>query len=264
MNYREELKKHKRIVIKVGTSTISYPNGKINFKRIEQLAWVLADLRNQDKEVVLVSSGAVGVGCATLGLKERPTEIRMKQATSAIGQASLIQIYKNFFNEYSQTVAQVLLTKEDVQEGERKQIIMNSFDTLLGLGTIPIVNNNDAVAIVEFEFTDNDTLSAVVANLVNADLLILLTDIDGLYDSNPRDNAEAKKISVVEEVTSEIEKMAEGKGSEFSTGGMATKIVAAKMCRESKTDMVIADGSDLKVIHKIIDGEDIGTLFLGK
>lgn len=264
MDYRKRLKDHKRIIIKIGTSTVAYPNGRINLKRMEQLAWVLADLKNQGKEIVLVSSGAMGVGAAALGLKERPKEIRLKQATAAVGQASLIHIYKNFFNEYNQVVAQVLLTKEDVNEEGRKQVIINSFETLIGMDIVPIVNNNDAVTTFEFEFSDNDSLSAVLANIIGADLLIILSDIDSLYDSNPKEHPDAKRVSVVEVVTEEIEKMAEGKGSEFSVGGMATKIDAAKICRDSKTDMVVTNGSDPKVIYKILDGEDIGTLFLGK
>ncbi|MGL4790215.1 MAG: glutamate 5-kinase, partial [Anaerotignaceae bacterium] len=198
MNYRENLKNRERIVIKIGTSTVTYPNGRINLRRLEQLAWVLADLKNQGKDIVLVSSGAMGVGSAVLGFDERPTEVRYKQAAASVGQASLIQIYKNFFSEYNQNVAQVLLTKEDVKDEERRGVISRTFETLLGMNIIPIVNNNDAVATVEFEFSDNDTLSAVVADVINADLLILLTDIDALYNSNPRENEEAKRISVVE------------------------------------------------------------------
>lgn len=264
MNYRERLKNHKRIVIKIGTSTVTYPNGRINLKRLEQLAWVLADLKNQGKDIVLVSSGAMGVGSAALGFSTRPTEIQYKQAAASVGQASLIQIYKNFFSEYNQNVAQILLTKEDVKEGGRKEIVARTFETLLGMDIIPIVNNNDAVTTYEIEFSDNDSLSAVVADIVNADLLILLTDIDALYNCNPRNNPDAKRISIVENVTPEIEAMAGDKGSAFSVGGMATKICAAKMCKETETDMVIAMGEDPKLLHKIMDGEDIGTLFVGK
>lgn len=264
MNYRENLKNRERIVIKIGTSTVTYPNGRINLRRLEQLAWVLADLKNQGKDIVLVSSGAMGVGSAVLGFDERPTEVRYKQAAASVGQASLIQIYKNFFSEYNQNVAQVLLTKEDVKDEERRGVISRTFETLLGMNIIPIVNNNDAVATVEFEFSDNDTLSAVVADVINADLLILLTDIDALYNSNPRENEEAKRISVVEKVTPEIEAMAGDKGSKFSTGGMATKLLAAKYCEEINADMVIAQGEDPKLLHKIIEGEDIGTMFVGK
>jgi len=263
-DYRKRLKDYKKIVVKVGTSTVAYPNGRINLKRLEQLAWVLADLKNQGKDVTLVSSGAMGVGATALGLKERPKEIRLKQAAAAVGQASLIQIYKNFFNEYNQRVAQVLLTKEDVKEGERRKVVANTFETILGMDIIPIVNNNDAVTTYEFEFSDNDSLSAVVAGIVEAELLIILTDIDALYDSNPRQNPDAKRISVVKEVTKEVEDMAGDKGSEFSVGGMETKISAAKTCKGSKTDMVVADGSDPKILHRIIDGEDIGTLFVSR
>lgn len=262
-DYRSNIKNHKKIVIKVGTSTVTYPNGAINLRRLEQLAWVLSDLKNSGKDIVLVSSGAVGVGSGILGFKERPTDTQCKQAAASVGQASLIQIYKNFFNEYSQNVAQILLNKDDVKEGGRKEVITRTFETILNMGVIPIVNNNDAVTTDEIEFSDNDGLSAVVANIVDADLLILLTDIDALYDSNPRANPNAKRVSVVEDITDEIEAMADDKGSEFSVGGMATKISAAKLCKESKTDMIIADGSDPRVLHKIIEGEDVGTLFLG-
>ena len=264
MDYRQKLKDHKRIVIKIGTSTVTYPNGRINLKRMEQLAWVLADLNNQGKDVVLVSSGAMGVGSADLGLTERPTEIRLKQAAASVGQASLIQIYKNFFNEYNQKVAQILLTKEDIKNEERRTTASTTFETLFRMQVVPIVNNNDAVATVNFEFSDNDTLSAVVANLIGADLLVLLTDIDALYDANPRKNPGAKRISVVEEVTDNILSMAGEKGSIFSVGGMETKLLASKRCRESRTDMVIALGEDPRILNKIIEGEDIGTLFINK
>ena len=264
MNIRETLKHHKRIVVKIGTSTVTYPNGRINLRRLEQLAWVLADLKNQGKEVVLVSSGAMGVGSAALGFDKRPTEIRFKQAAASVGQASLIQIYKNFFNEYNQKVAQILLTKEDIKNDERKNTASRTFETLLSMGVMPIVNNNDAVATVQFEFSDNDSLSAVVANLIHADLLVLLTDIDALYDSNPRKNADAKRISVVEEVTDDIMAMAGENGSAFSVGGMETKLIAAKMCKKTGTDMVIALGENPKILHDIMDGADVGTLFIGR
>ncbi|MCI8342187.1 MAG: glutamate 5-kinase [Firmicutes bacterium] len=264
MDYRQILKNHKRIVIKIGTSTVTYPNGRINLRRLEQLAWVLGDLKNRGKDIVLVSSGAMGVGCATLGLDARPTEIRLKQAASSVGQASLIQIYKNFFSEFNQKVAQILLTKELVNNDERKNTAARTFETLFEMNVVPIVNNNDAVATVEFEFSDNDTLSAVVANLIGADLLVLLTDIDALYDADPKVCAEAKRISVVEEVTENILAMAGEKGSAFSVGGMETKLQAAVQCRASKTDMVIALGEDPRILHRIIDGEDVGTLFINK
>lgn len=264
MNQREILKDCKRIVIKVGTSTITYPNGRLNLKRIEKLSWILSDIRNQGKEVILVSSGAIGVGSTRLEFKERPTEVRKKQAAAAVGQAVLMQIYQNFFNVYTQTVAQILLTKDDIKEGERKTNTINTFETLLELGVIPIVNENDTISTFEIEFSDNDRLSAHVATLINADLLILLTDIDGLYDSDPKLNSDAKRIDVVNGVTSDIEKMAGTKGSTFSVGGMATKIAAGKMCEQSGVNMVVALGEDPAIIEDILNGEDIGTLFLAK
>ncbi|HIW49130.1 MAG TPA: glutamate 5-kinase [Firmicutes bacterium] len=264
MNVRERLKDHKRIVVKIGTATVTYPNGRINLRRLEQLAWVLADLKNQGKEVVLVSSGAMGVGSAALGFAHRPTEIRFKQAAASVGQASLIQIYKNFFNEYNQKVAQILLTKEDIKNDTRKATASRTFETLLHLGVLPIVNNNDAVATVEFEFSDNDTLSAVVAALIRADLLVLLTDIDALYDCDPKKNPDAHRLSIVEEVTPEIMAMAGEKGSAFSVGGMETKLAAAKLCKSIGADMVIASGENPKILHRIIEGEDVGTVFIGR
>lgn len=261
MNIREKLKESKRIVIKVGTSTITYPNGRLNLKRIERLAWVLSDLRNQDKEVVLVSSGSIAIGSLRLAFAERPKETRKKQAAAAVGQAILMQIYQNFFNEYNQMVAQILLTKDVVGSDNRRSNTQNTFETLLEMGVIPIVNANDTVSTEEIEFSDNDRLSALVARLIQADLLMLLTDIDALYDSDPKSNPLAKRISYVECVTEEIEKMAGKKGSEFSVGGMETKLQAAKMCQESGVSMVIALGEDPAVIHHILDGEDLGTYF---
>lgn len=264
MDLRQQLKNHKRIIIKVGTSTLTYSNGRLNLKRIERLSWVLSDLRNQGKEVVLVSSGAIGVGSVRLSFSERPTQTRKKQAAAAVGQAVLMQIYQNFFNEYNQKVAQILLTKDDVTGGKRKNNTINTFETLLELGVIPIVNANDTISTYEIEFSDNDKLSALVAALLHADLLILLTDIDALYDSDPKMNVTAKRIALVEEVTEDVEKMAGKKGSTFSVGGMETKIQAAKMCQEAHIDMVIAQGENPSVIHSIIEGEDIGTYFRGK
>lgn len=261
MSLREQIKNHKRIVVKVGTSTITYPNGRLNLKIIERLSWILTDIRNQGKDVVLVSSGAIGVGSVRLEFTERPTETRKKQAAAAVGQAVLMQIYQNFFNEYNQKVAQILLTKDDVKEGERKENTINTFETLLEFGVIPIVNANDTTSTFEIEFSDNDRLSAYVATIIDADLLIILTDIDALYDSDPRINPDAKRISNVGKITDKIQKMAGNKGSKFSVGGMATKISAAKMCEKSSVDMVVADGSDPIILHRIIDGEDVGTLF---
>lgn len=259
---REKLKDYNRIVVKVGTSTITYPGGKLNLKRIEELAWVLTDLRNRGKEVILVTSGAIGVGAVRMNMKQRPTIVKEKQAAAAVGQAMLMQIYHNFFDRYNQTVAQILLTKEELSSDSRYENTKNTLETLLEMGIVPIVNANDTISTYEIEISDNDRLSAMVAEIVQADLLILLTDIDALYDKDPRTYPEAKRVSHVAAVTDEIKAMAgEKKGSEFSVGGMKTKLQAAEICLHAGVQMAIAMGDDPKVIHKIMDGEDVGTLF---
>lgn len=258
---RQTLKNCKRIVIKVGTATITYPNGRLNLKRIEELAWVLTDLRNRGMDVALVTSGAIGVGAVRMSMPSRPTVTREKQAAAAVGQAMLMQIYHNFFDRYNQTVAQILLTKEEMGTEERYTNTHNTFETLFEMGIIPIVNANDTISTYEIEFSDNDRLSAMVAEVTGADLLVLLTDIDALYDKNPREHADAKRISYVEKVTPEIEQMASVKGSAFSVGGMQTKLEAAKICKKAGTAMAIAHGEDPTVIHRILAGEDVGTCF---
>lgn len=258
---RNELKHSKRVVVKVGTSTITYANGLLNLKRVEELAWVLTDLRNSGKDVVLVTSGAIGVGSVRMGMKTRPTITREKQAAAAVGQAVIMQIYQNFFGKYNQTVAQVLLTKGEVDSAEKYNNTKNTMDTLLELGVIPIVNANDTISTYEIEFSDNDRLSALVGEIIGADLLILMTDIDGLYDKNPRTHEDAKRISCVEWVTEEVEDMAGEEGSAFSVGGMKTKVEAAKICQQAKIPMAIVLGEDPTVIHKLLDGEDVGTVF---
>lgn len=259
---RETLKQSKRIVVKVGTSTLTYENGRLNLKCIERMAWVLSDLVNQGKEVVLVTSGAIGVGAARLAFSERPKEMKKKQAAAAVGQAVLIQIYQNFFKEYNQAIAQILLTKEEIEE--RRNNTLNTLHTLLELGIVPIINANDTISTYEIEFSDNDNLSAMVAEIIEADLLILLTDIDGLYDKDPRTYSDAKRISYISEVTEQIHKMAGQKGSKFSVGGMATKVQAAEICQKAGVNMVVAAGKEPTIIYKIIDGEDVGTFFEGK
>lgn len=258
---RDTLCRCRRIIVKVGTATITYPNGRLNLKRIEELAWVLTDLRNRGMDVALVTSGAIGVGAIRMSLAERPTEMRKKQAAAAVGQAMLMQIYHNFFDRYNQTVAQILLTKEEMGTEERYQNTHNTFETLFEMGIIPIVNANDTISTYEIEISDNDRLSAMVAEVTKADLLVLLTDIDALYDKNPREHADAKRISYVERVTEEVEKMASGKGSAFSVGGMQTKLEAAKICEKAGVAMAIAHGQDPTVIHRILAGEDVGTCF---
>ena len=259
---REALKDCNRIVVKVGTSTITYPSGRLNLKRIEELAWVLTDLRNRGKEVILVTSGAIGVGAVRMNMKERPTVTKEKQAAAAVGQAMLMQIYQNFFNRYNQTVAQVLLTKEELSSESRYENTHNTLMTLLEMGIVPIINANDTISTYEIEISDNDRLSAMVAEIVKADLLILLTDIDALYDKDPRHAPDAVRVSHVKDISDEIKVMAgEKKGSAFSVGGMKTKIQAAEISLSAGVRMVIALGEDPKVIHRILDGEDIGTLF---
>lgn len=266
-NVREGIKNSKRIVVKVGTSTLTYENGKINLSRIDKLARVLSDLMNQDKEVVLVTSGAIGVGVGKLKLKEKPKTVREKQAVAAVGQCELMHIYSKFFSEYGHIVGQILLTRDVVDDDHRRQNVINTFETLLEKGIVPIVNENDSVAIDEIEygenriFGDNDTLSAIVAKLICADLLIILSDIDGFYDCDPRKNSCSHLISVVTEITPEIEKCAGGVGSKRGTGGMVTKLSAAKIATSSGIPMVLANGSNPDIILDILDGKEKGTVF---
>lgn len=254
----------KRVVVKIGTSSLTHTTGKINLRRIDYLAQCLSDLKNRGMDIVLVSSGAIGVGAGKLGLAERPQSTREKQAVAAIGQCELMFLYDKFFGEYGQTVAQVLLTKDVVEKKNRNENVINTFEQLFSYGAIPIVNENDTVSVEEIEFGDNDTLSAEVANLVGADLLILMTDIDGLYDSDPRKNPHAKRIEIVREITPEIKTLAGGVGSRFGTGGMATKVLAAELATEHGCDMMVVDGSDPRILYRIFEGESVGTLFLKK
>ena len=263
---RKALKDSKRIVVKVGTSTLTYENGSVNLMRIEKLSRVISDICNMGKEVVLVSSGAIGVGVGKLRLEKKPETIREKQAVAAVGQCALMHIYNKFFGEYSHVVAQVLLTR-DVLENERmKNNVCNTFDTLLEKGIIPIVNENDAISIDEIQnilnFGDNDNLSAIVSTLVNADTLIILSDIDGFYDSDPRTNEEMLKE--VYEITPEIEECAGGAGSNRGTGGMVTKLSAAKVATSNGIDMILANGENPEILIDILNGEDIGTMFVAK
>ena len=268
MGFRSRLKEAKRIVVKVGTSTLTYDNGNINLRRIEKLTRVLSDIVNSGKEVTLVSSGAIGVGVSKLNLKEKPKDIREKQALSAVGQCELMHIYSKFFGEYSHTVGQVLLTRDVIEDERIKNNVCNTFEILLDKKIIPIVNENDTISIDEIEnianFGDNDNLSAIVSQLINADLLIILSDIDGFYDSDPRNNKDAKLLDEIETITEELEACAGGAGSNLGTGGMATKLIAAKRATEEGIDMVLANGKEPEIILDILDGNDIGTLFVGK
>ncbi|WP_297631673.1 glutamate 5-kinase [uncultured Clostridium sp.] len=266
MTYRQEIQKAKRIVIKVGTSTLTHGTGNIHLRRIEKLAMVISDLMNEGKEVILVSSGAIGVGVSKLKLKERPQTIREKQAVAAVGQCELMHIYSKFFAEFSHVVGQVLLTRDVVEDDHIRENVCNTFETLLDMKILPVVNENDTVSIDEIEnivrFGDNDNLSAIVSTLVNADLLIILSDIDGFYDKDPRSNEDAKLLDVIEKITEEIEEAAGGAGTEFGTGGMITKVMAAKTANKAGVNMVLANGEDPNVVIDILEGKNIGTVFL--
>lgn len=263
------LKEKKRIVIKVGTSTLSHDGRGLNFRNIDMLARTLADINNKGHEVILVSSGAIGAGCGKLNLTERPVDLRLKQAVAAVGQCELMHIYDKFFGDYGVTVGQILLTRDDVDRPNVKQNLLGTFEALLELGVIPVVNENDSVCIEEIEsehkvFGDNDTLSAVVAILVSADLLVILSDIDGLYDSDPKINGGARLIPIVETIDDSVISLAGGAGSSFGTGGMATKLTAAALAVENGIDMVITNGSVPQSLYTILDGGSAGTLFRKK
>ena len=255
------MKDKRRIVIKIGTSSLTFPNGKLNFQRIEKLVKVLFEVQREGKEVLLVSSGAVAVGAGRLGLEKKPESLAEKQAMAALGQAELIRIYQKFFEEHKQLVAQVLLTKDAVTSSKKRQVAQEALFTLTGMHIIPIINENDTVSTEGIEFGDNDTLSAYVSELVGADLLILLSDIDGLFSADPRSSPDAHIIQEVDDITPSIEALAGGSKTSFSTGGMATKIAAAKICMESGIDMVIANSINPAVIHEILGGEPVGTFF---
>lgn len=261
--FREKLKKSKRIVIKIGTTTITHANtGSLNFNKLEKLVRILTDLRNQGKDVILVSSGAIGVGRKALGLSKRPKQKSVKQACAAVGQARLMMVYQKLFAEYNQIPAQVLMTKYTMVNDTNRENAKNTFNELLGMGVIPIVNENDTVATDEIEFGDNDSLSAIVSALVEADLLILLSDIDGMYTDDPNCNKDAKLIECVTTFNNSLYEMGKGSNSEFGTGGMSTKIAAAKIATDSGANMIIANGKDVEVINNIIQGENVGTLFV--
>ena len=269
-NYRERLKDKKRIVIKIGSSSLIHSEtGRLDFRKLEILARELSDLHNQGKDVVLVSSGAIAVGAAALGMKGKPAELEKKQACAAVGQARLMTIYQKLFGEYNQMVAQILMTKNTMVNNTNRRNAQNTFNQLLAEGVIPIVNENDSISTYEIQtlekFGDNDTLSAVVAALVQADLLILLSDIDGLFTDDPNSNPDAKFIDVVENLDENLLNMGKGtSGSKVGTGGMATKLTAAQIASAAGVDMVIANGADFHVIHKITEGRNHGTLFVSQ
>lgn len=259
----------KRIVVKVGTSTLTHEGGELNFRSFDSLARVLADIQNLGWEVVLVSSGAIAVGISKLRMPERPTELRLKQAAAAVGQCELMHLYDKFFGEYGKTVAQILLTGEDVEQQERRQNLINTFEALLEMGSIPIVNENDSVSYTEIEseqkiFGDNDTLSAVVAVLCRAKTLVLLSDIDGLYETDPHQDPHARLIREIRHVDDEICALAGGAGSSRGTGGMITKLSAARTAMERGIDMVITNGASPERLYHVIEGQPVGTLFVGR
>lgn len=256
----------KRIVIKLGTSTLAHKTGKLNIRRMNNLVRVISDLHNSGKEIIMVSSGAVGLGAGKLGLAERPRETRFKQAVAAIGQCELMHVYDDMFAKYSVTVAQILLTKTIINNPNHCENFKNTVESLVEMGVIPIVNENDTIAIdeLELEIGENDSLSALVASLSGADLLLILSDIDGLYDDDPRTNPDAKPITVVEEITPEIESVAGGAGTSLGTGGMSTKINAAKIAVEAGIDMVIMNGNDPELLYDLFENKEIGTIFKAK
>ncbi|MFP7733993.1 glutamate 5-kinase [Priestia aryabhattai] len=266
VNYRQELQNSKRIVVKVGTSTLTYDNGDINLARIEKLARVLSDLMNAGKEVVLVTSGAVQVGVKKLKLKEKPTSIREKQAAASVGQCELMHIYSKFFGEYSHIVGQVLLTKDVIEDEHVRNNVVNTFEKLIEDRVIPIVNENDTVAIDEIEnivrFGDNDNLSAIVSVLIHADLLVILSDIDGFFDSDPTKNPNSKLMKVIDGITPELENFAGDSGTDVGTGGMVTKLTAAKTATNAGVSLILANGKEPSILRDIIEGQEIGTLFL--
>lgn len=257
-----------RIVVKVGTSTLTHDTGSANLKSIEQLVRVLADLQNFGHQVILVTSGAIAVGTSKMNLAERPKELKFKQAAAAVGQCQLMHFYDKFFEEYNRSVAQILLTDGDVADPVRAEHLSGTFEALMEMGIIPIVNENDSVSSAEIEtgaqkvLGDNDTLSAIVAKLCKADMLVLMSDIDGLYDKDPHNNKDAKLIHEVKELTPEILKMAGGEGTWRGTGGMVTKLSAAKIATEAGCDMVITNGIRPADLYDIVEGKPVGTRFL--
>ena len=261
---REILKDKKRIVIKIGSSSLTHPETRaLNLTKLEVLVREISDLHNMGKDVVVVSSGAIAVGRRAAGLGHRPSETKEKQACAAIGQARLMMIYQKLFSEYNQLAAQILMTKRTVMDNLSRFNALNTFQELLKLGAIPIVNENDTVSTYEMQFGYNDTLSAIVAALIDADLLLLLSDIDGLFTDDPNSNPNAELIHVVEKLDDHLLKMGKSTStSDVGTGGMASKLTAAKLASAAGTDMVIANGEDFRNIHRVIEGQDCGTLFL--
>ena len=256
--------KHQRIVVKIGTSTLAHHTGLLNIRRVEELCKVLSDLKNAGHEIILVSSGAIGMGVGKLSLPQRPSDIPTKQAAAAVGQCELMYTYDKLFAEHNHTVAQILLTAYDVDHPDRFENFKNTMHRLLDLKALPIINENDTVATEELGIGDNDTLGAIVAVSMEADLLILLSDIDGLYTADPHTHPEATLIAEIPEITREIWELAGGAGSSLGTGGMATKLQAASICTRSGCDMVIANGAEPAILYDIAEGKPVGSRFRGK
>lgn len=250
-----------RVVIKVGTSTLAHATGRLNIRRVERLCTVLSDLKNAGHELILVSSGAIGMGVGKLSLNRRPTDMPTKQAAAAVGQCELMYTYDKLFTEHNHVVAQMLLTGEDLENPERRLNFQNTLYRLLSLGALPIINENDTVATSEISVGDNDTLSAIVSVCADAELLVILSDIDGLYTANPRTNPSARLIPLVERVTPEIRALAGDKGSDLAVGGMATKLNAAEIVNAVGCDMVIANGTNPEILYDILEGKSAGTRF---
>ncbi len=251
-----------RIVVKVGTSTLAHPSGLINIRRVEELCKVMSDLKNAGHDIILVTSGAIGMGAGKLQLSERPRDVAAKQAAAAVGQCELMYTYDKLFSEYNHTVAQLLMTGSDFENEERHINFKNTMDKLLEFKALPIINENDTVATEEIKVGDNDTLSAMVAININADLLILLSDIDGLFTADPHSDPTAKLISVVSEINDDILALGGGEGSSLGTGGMRTKLHAAQICTENNCDMIIANGEDPDILYDIVEGKAVGTRFI--
>lgn len=259
---RNSFQNKKRIVVKIGSSSITHPEtGALNFSKLEVLVRQLSDVKNGGKEVILVSSGAIAVGRHAIRMKERPKTLSVKQACAAIGQATLMMTYQKLFAEYGHNAAQILMTRANVDDTPPRINVINTFQELFNMDVIPVVNENDTVSTYEIQFGDNDTLSAVVASLIHADLLILFSDIDGLYTDDPRTNPGARFLPFVDSLDDELLAMGKGAGSTYGTGGMATKLHAAQIAMDSGCDMVIASGDDFHILSRILGGEDIGTLF---
>lgn len=261
---RAFLRDVRRVVVKVGTSTVVHPDGKPNFSQVELVVRGIADLWNEGRQVVLVTSGAIASGLGRMGMSRRPEDMAGKQALAAVGQAVLMRLYERMFGEYGRTVAQVLLTRGDLEDEARRDNARNTLLQLLDWAVVPVVNENDTVAVEEINFGDNDNLSALVARLIGADLLVILSDIDGMYSADPRDDAGAELLSVVPRITPEVVEAAGGTGSQFSRGGMSSKVTAARLAGEAGIPTIVALGSRRGVLREIVEGQDVGTLFLAE